>query len=201
MNNQIGIREFQHFVYCPRQWGLIQINQTWSENYFVTKANLIHEKVHTIGQTTSKAIKTLYSLPVYWDDYNIYGILDCMEIEEDIIRIIEYKPSQKKSPSKADILQLFIQRLCVRHIFSSKNIDCYFYYADTRKRYQIFFNEDEMWNFFLCVREQILDFKERGIIPSISDTQNCGGCSLKDICLPKTKASELNKRIKTSLKK
>lgn len=43
---QIPIRSIQHYMYCPHRWGLIEIGDVWAENAFVTKANLIHERVH-----------------------------------------------------------------------------------------------------------------------------------------------------------
>ena len=43
---QIAIRSIQHFMYCPHRWGLLEIDQAWAENVFVTKANLLHERVH-----------------------------------------------------------------------------------------------------------------------------------------------------------
>ena len=48
--NEISIRSIQHYLYCPHRWGLIEIDRAWAENYFVTKANLMHERVHTPAQ-------------------------------------------------------------------------------------------------------------------------------------------------------
>lgn len=199
----IGIREFQHYLYCPRQWGLIQINQSWAENYYVTKANLIHNKVHTTGETIKKSKQIIYSLPVYWDKYDIYGVLDCAEIEDNNFTIIEYKPKQNKEPSVADKLQLYIQKLCINHIFSDYSIESYFYYDNTKKRIKIdFTNEEEKyWNIFTETREQIIEYKLDGTIPIIAPNQNCNGCSLKDICFPKIKIININNRIKNSLRK
>lgn len=35
----------QHFVFCPRQWALIHIEQQWAENRLTMEGNILHEKV------------------------------------------------------------------------------------------------------------------------------------------------------------
>ena len=36
----------QHYMYCPRQWALIHIEQQWDENRW-------QRKIDTLGRTTS----------------------------------------------------------------------------------------------------------------------------------------------------
>ena len=43
---EITIRSIQHYLYCPHRWGLMEIDKAWAENVYVTKANLMHERVH-----------------------------------------------------------------------------------------------------------------------------------------------------------
>lgn len=43
---EISIRMIQHYLYCPHRWGLLEIDKAWAENVFVTKGNLMHERVH-----------------------------------------------------------------------------------------------------------------------------------------------------------
>ena len=35
----------QHFMFCPRQWALIHIEQQWTENRLTTEGNLLHTNV------------------------------------------------------------------------------------------------------------------------------------------------------------
>ena len=48
---EITIRSIQHYLYCPHRWGLLEIDKAWEENIFVTKANLMHKRVHDHFQT------------------------------------------------------------------------------------------------------------------------------------------------------
>ena len=36
----INIRDIQHYMYCPRRFALLEVNDDWAENAFVVKANL-----------------------------------------------------------------------------------------------------------------------------------------------------------------
>ena len=35
----------QHYVFCPRQWALIHIEQQWEENRLTAEGELLHQNV------------------------------------------------------------------------------------------------------------------------------------------------------------
>jgi CRISPR-associated exonuclease Cas4 len=43
----INIRTIQHYMYCPRRFGLLEIENAWAENVSVVLANIMHENVHS----------------------------------------------------------------------------------------------------------------------------------------------------------
>jgi len=45
-DNSVNIRSIQHYMYCPRRFALLELNDDWEENAFVIKANLQHQHVH-----------------------------------------------------------------------------------------------------------------------------------------------------------
>ena len=60
-NEEITIRSIQHYMYCPHRWGLLEIDKAWAENVFVTKANLMHERVHNPDRNyTARGRKGIY---------------------------------------------------------------------------------------------------------------------------------------------
>lgn len=71
------------------------------------------------------------------------------------------------------------------------NCDCdaVLYYADVKKSIPLPLRENfteydcELKELLLQIRRYISE----GIIPGIPQTQNCSGCSLKDLCLPPKK--------------
>lgn len=114
-DNVINIRSLQHFLYCPHRWGLIEIGKVWFENFYVTKANLVHKRAHDFNEFVSKNKKVFTSVSVYNDmpEYNLYGVLDCLEISDSGINIVEYKPSKPKNReyNYEDLMQVFAQKL------------------------------------------------------------------------------------------
>ena len=50
MDNQedyLQLSGIQHFMFCPRQWGLIHIENQWAENYLTITGEQLHERVHS----------------------------------------------------------------------------------------------------------------------------------------------------------
>lgn len=191
-DNVINIRSLQHFLYCPHRWGLIEIGKIWSENFYVTKANLVHKRAHDFNEFVSKGKKIFTDVSVYNDmpEYNIYGVLDCLEISDKSINIVEYKPTKPKSKeyNYEDLIQVFAQKLCVDYIFKS-NCEGYIYYADVKKRVKLPLAENfaEYDSDLKSIMGEMRDLMKVGKIPPIRKAQNCNGCSLKDLCIPKMK--------------
>lgn len=203
---EIAIRSIQHYMYCPHRWGLLEIGKVWAENVYVTKANLMHKRVHDSGQyRTVRNSKVYTSVSVYNDkeEYNLYGVTDCLELTADengvhidgqnekcVIQIVEYKPSMPKNKDyyEEDLMQVFAQKICVDFIFQC---DCEgrIYYADTKKK--ILLPLREKYKEYDCqLRHMLTEMRynlERGVIPPIRQGQKCSGCSMKDICMPSVK--------------
>lgn len=109
----INIRDIQHYMYCPRRFALLEVNDDWAENAFVVKANLLHENVHSGERNFENKRKIVRSdVSVYNDDpkYNIFGVVDCIEFVRDKcgdyidtldgtfrVEIAEYKPTRPKA--------------------------------------------------------------------------------------------------------
>lgn len=202
-NEEITIRSIQHYMYCPHRWGLLEIDKAWAENVFVTKANLMHERVHDPNRNyTVRGRKVFTSVPVYNDleEYNLYGVTDCLECKESKdgidafhdgkkykLCIVEYKPTKSKQQThrKDDLMQIFAQKICVDYVF---HCDCetVLYYADVKQRIPVDFTDsyrefDNELKDLLC--EMRTNLRE-GIIPPIRKGQQCSGCSMKDLCMP-----------------
>lgn len=204
---EISIRSIQHFLYCPHRWGLIEINRAWAENFFVTKANLMHERAHTKNQNYLSRGRRIYtSVPVYNDfpDYNLYGVTDCLEVKEDDsncdrnlerlkgrdICIVEYKPTKPRTGDyyEEDLMQVFAQKLCVDYVFSCE-CTAEIYYGDVKRRYLLPLKENysEYDEKIKSILKEMRENLACGQIPPIRKGQKCGGCSMKDLCMPSLK--------------
>ena len=188
----ITIRSIQHWLYCPHRWVLLEIDCAWAENYYVTKSNLMHERVHSDKCYRSSAKASYTAVSVYNDlpQYGIYGVTDCLEKAGDQYTVVEYKPTQPKNQlyRHEDLMQVFAQKLCVDYVFQCDSIGA-IYYADTRKRVRLPLREnyDEYDRELIGILREIREHIRTGTIPPVVKGQKCGGCSMKDICMPSRK--------------
>lgn len=203
---EITIRSIQHYMYCPHRWGLVEINRSWAENMYVTKANLMHERVHDPdSHYTSRGKKVFTSVPVYNDleEYDLYGVTDCLEFTEDgdgvaveglkgtyKVCVVEYKPTEARNGRHRpeDVMQVFAQKICVDHVFGC-DCETVIYYADVKKRREISFKESysEYDVELKRLLSEMRTYLKEGRVPPIRKGQKCSGCSMKDLCMPSLK--------------
>ncbi|MGN1113787.1 MAG: CRISPR-associated protein Cas4 [Oscillospiraceae bacterium] len=215
----INIRSIQHYMYCPRRFALLEINNDWAENYFVVKANLMHKNVHNGSHTFSDSKKTVVSsVSIYNDmpEYDLYGIADCIEFHKSkkgveipgleglyAVKIVEYKPKPPKTEPfhQSDAIQVFAQKICADYVFGCDS-ECFVYYSETKKRVYLPFDEefeyyDQMLRGYLENMRKIL---ESDSIPARIRGQKCSGCSLSDVCFPKVKKYNMKDTILKMIK-
>lgn len=188
----------QQYLYCPHRWGLIETDCSWAENVFVCKGNLAHENVDSGKSLSARSALVERSVRVYNDDWGLFGVIDCLELrcassgcfiekygKRFELTIVEYKVRSPKIGNfrPEDGMQLLAQKICADSIFKT---DCKtaFYYADTRKRVKAEFDEKD-YTFLRSTLAEMIALREASAIPPIRKGQYCGGCSLKDICMPK----------------
>lgn len=206
---EIAIRSIQHYMYCPHRWGLLEIDRAWAENVFVTRANFIHERVHDPERNyVFKGKKVFTSVPVYNDleQYNLYGVTDCLEMTKDnqgisiggsdekySVCIVEYKPTKPKDSDyyEEDLMQVFAQKICVDYVFGC-DCDAILYYADVKKRITLPLKENfgQYNQQLLQLLSEMRNNFDKGIIPPVRKGQKCSGCSMKDLCMPTMKQSK-----------
>lgn len=190
-------------MYCPHRWGLLEIDRAWAENVFVTKANLMHDRVHNPEQShVLRGRKVFTSVPVYNDrePYHLYGVTDCIELTRDEqgvsigeseekyqVCIVEYKPTKPKSGDfhEEDLIQVFAQKICVDYVFGC-DCDGVIYYGDVKRRIPLPLkvNYEQYDSLLRELLREMRNHLEQGKIPAIRKGQKCSGCSMKDLCMP-----------------
>jgi CRISPR-associated protein Cas4 len=209
-DDYIAINLIQHYTYCPRQWGFIALESQWRENAFVVKGDIVHKKVDDPFDNEKRGrLRVSRSLPVFSEELGLNGILDLVEFEENEkgvfikqlggkfnIKIVEYKSGKPNVPGQVnfhDALQLTAQILCVEEMFGGK-CEGYIFY-DTIKRRVKFSEFAEYKAKLIEIVNEMRKHMESGEIPKEIDKDKCGGCSMSDVCLPKLKFSDLEKRL------
>ena len=87
----INIRDIQHYMYCPRRFALLEVNDDWAENAFVVKANLLHENVHSGERNFENKHKIVRS------DVSNVTVIQQVEKQKDTTSKAESTDKKKKN--------------------------------------------------------------------------------------------------------
>lgn len=83
----------QHYVFCPRQWALMQLEQVWIDNSLTAEGSLLHKNVDNpfARETSASSVITLRGIRLDSSSLGFSGIADAVEIIP-----FENAPSSKK---------------------------------------------------------------------------------------------------------
>ncbi|GAA0314081.1 CRISPR-associated protein Cas4 [Psychrobacter aestuarii] len=201
------LSRLQHYLFCPRQFALIELECAWAENVFTAEGQVMHEKVNSGGHDTRGNIKTVRTLPLGHRALGLEGVADVVEYHTDdtgaqIPFPIEYKRGKPKS-HRADEVQLCAQALCLEDMHGCTVPRGALFYGKTRRRHLVDFDDTLRQLTLTAIQEcrHIIDSKQTP--PPTYSTSKCRNCSLKDICHPtifnKNAATWLAKKIKNSI--
>ena len=189
----------QHFMFCPRQWALIHIDQQWEENRLTTEGQLLHANVDNplYRQKNGETI-TLRSVSIASKKLGLYGVTDAVELRpindgQDGIQHklypdvwkpfpVEYKRGKPKH-SSIDEVQLAAQAMCLEEMYGINIEYGALYYGETKHRELIHINE-ELRSLTVECAEGMHRVFSSGVIPKASKGRHCRSCSLVDICMP-----------------
>lgn len=189
----------QHYMFCPRQWALIHIEQQWDDNRFTTEGNILHRNVdNPFYRQKNGDVITLRAVHVASKRLGLYGITDAIELlpvdeETNAIRHaryqgfwkpfpIEYKRGHSK-PNACDEVQLAAQVMALEEMYQIHIPFAALYYGEVKHREVITISNHLRQLTEKCANEMHCMFK-KGTIPPPNKQRHCKSCSLKDICMP-----------------
>lgn len=192
----------QHYMFCPRQWALIHIEQQWDENRLTIEGQLLHSIVDNpfYRQKNAHTI-TLRSVSIASKQLGLYGVTDAIELlpvvdGRNSIRHkkypgywhpfpIEYKRGKPKN-TPMDKVQLAAQVMCLEEMYNI-SIECgALYYAEIKHRETITIDRQLREQTTNCAAEMHRLFRT-GNIPKAETGKHCRNCSLVSICMPELK--------------
>lgn len=212
-DDMLMLSGIQHFMFCPRQWALIHIDQQWEENRLTTEGQLLHNNVDNPSYRQKNGeIITLRSVSIASKKLGLYGITDAVELHpvidgEDGVQHksypglwklfpVEYKRGTPKRTS-IDEVQLAAQAMCLEEMFGVIIESGALYYGETKHRELIHINQALRKLTVTCAEEMHRIFGS-GIIPNVDKGKHCRNCSLVDVCMPNM---ESRSQVSTYLKK
>lgn len=157
----------QHYMFCPRQWGLIHLSQVWEDNRLTMEGHLLHENVdNPFYRPKNGEVITLRSVHLASYELGLYGIADAIELlpsESSANSIthskypgfwhpfpIEYKRGHHKLDEK-DEVQLAAQAICLEEMYGIHIEYGAFFYGETRRREVIPINEHLSSTFWVII--------------------------------------------------
>ena len=188
----IPLSALQHWAYCPRQCGLIHLEQAFDDNLHTQRGQAVHALVDQPGMELRKGLRIERALPVWHDTLGLIGKADVVEFEPDGTPYpVEYKHGSRRKAADiaaCDDLQLAAQALCLEAMTGRSVRMGAIYYASSRRRREV--------NITPVLRDQVADTVRAirqmqataTLPPPTTDVRRCKGCSLCDRCQPEALA-------------
>lgn len=181
----LPLSALQHWLYCPRQCGLIHLEQVWAENKFTAEGQVLHKKAHE-GEDESKAgVRITRSMSVRSLVLGISGQCDIVEFHGDARVVpVEYKRGKPKS-HQADEVQLCAQAMCLEEMLGVTVSTGSLFYGEKKRRTAIQFDAPlrQLVSETAAVLHAMIDSRETPLAEY--NSRRCDACSLIDLCQPK----------------
>lgn len=189
----------QHFMYCPRQWALIHVEQQWDDNRLTTEGQLLHQNVDNPAYRQKNGnVITLRAVHIASRTLGLYGVTDAIELlpsdePKDAITHphypgfwkpypVEYKRGHPK-PDERDKVQLAAQVICLEEMYGIQIPEAALFYHETKHRETVTINS-HLRQLTRDLSEAMHKTFESGLTPKPETRRGCRNCSLKDICAP-----------------
>jgi len=182
---EVLISAIEHYSYCPRQCALIHVEQSYAENVYTARGNLVHTRVDSGIDSTAQGVRSKRDVPLWSERLQLRGKADLVEFHTAGPYPVEYKVGKRHVQSGTNHvdLQLCAQALCLEEMMGQPVTRGAIYYHSTRRRQEVVFDEhlrQQTVAVVEAIRRQILAQQ----LPSAPNDARCRNCSLWNICLP-----------------
>lgn len=177
------ISAIEHYSYCPRQCGLIHLEQIFDDNIFTLRGRRAHQRAHTALSRVENGVRVERALPLWSDRLGLHGVADAVEFHEDgTVYPVEYKLGARRQ-LRHDALQLCAQALCLEEMLGVQVTRGAIYSHDARRRREVVLDASLREETERVIAE-IRAMQRTGVLPPAVNDRRCPDCSLIDACLP-----------------
>lgn len=187
----------QHYLYCPRQWALIHVEQQWVENVHTILGNIMHQRTHDVTQTEKRGkLLITRGMQVASATLGVSGHCDVLEFHQEEKGVplhgwegtwcpfpVEYKKGEPKE-GNYDAAQLCAQGMCLEEMLCCEISKGALFYGERKRRTVVEFTK-ELRQEVVSTAKEMHQMYQRGHTPNRKKSKQCSACSLKEICLPK----------------
>ena len=187
----IPLSALQHWAYCPRQCGLIHLDQAFDDNVYTLRGQAVHRRVDQPGVETAKGVKVEHALPLWHDGLGLIGKADVVEFDKAGWPYpVEYKHGSRHKAADiavCDDLQLAAQAMCLEAMTGVAVPEGAIYYASSKRRRVVPVDaalRARVVAVIAEVRRMLITKSLPSPLSGAIATQRCKGCSLRERCLP-----------------
>lgn len=185
----ISLSALQHYSYCPRQCGLIHLEQAFEENVHTLRGRAVHARVDEPAVEEMAGVRIERSLGLRCERLGLVGKADVVEFLADGTPYpVEYKHGPRRVRAHDDI-QLAAQALCLEEMTGREVRRGAIYHATSRRRREVEITpalRHAVEEAVVAVRTMLTS----GVLPPPVNDDRCRECSLKDICQPAALAAK-----------
>ncbi len=182
-DDPVPLSALQHWVYCPRQCGLIHLEQAFEDNIHTARGQAVHRLVDAPGYEIKAGVKVERSLPLWSDRLGLIGKADLVEFHPDgTVFPVEFKHGRKRQKTHDDI-QLTAQAMCLEDMLGRPVPLGAIYHASSHRRREVAITS-ALRDLVIETAEAIRVMLRAGVLPPPVFDARCRECSLKDICQP-----------------
>ncbi len=183
----VPLAALQHWAYCPRQCGLIHLEQAFADNIHTARGQAVHHLVDTPGYEMKAGVKVERALPLWSDRLGLIGKADLVEFHPDgTVFPVEFKHGPKRQKIYDDI-QLAAQAMCLEDMLGHPVPRGAIYHASSHRRREVAITP-ALREKVIATAEAIRAMLAAGRLPPPVNDARCRECSLKEICQPEAMA-------------
>lgn len=183
MIDAIPISALQHWLYCPRQCGLIHLEQQFADNIHTARGQAVHRLVDTPGYEVRKGVRIERALPLWSDQLGLAGKADLVEFHPDgDVFPVEFKHGRKRG-RLADDLQLAAQAMCLEDMLGRPVHKGAIFHASSHRRREVVITP-MLRATVVETAAAIRTMLDSGVLPAPVFDARCRECSLREICQP-----------------
>lgn len=193
----LPISALQHLMFCPRQWGLIHLEQAWQENALTAQGRIMHQRVHEADTESRADFRITRGLRLHSYSLGLTGQADVVEFHLSDTGAelpgakgrwqpipVEYKRGKPKM-NRCDEVQLCAQVVCLEEMLKVSIPQAAFFYGKPKRRHQVTINP-ALRNETARLALELHALTQKGKTPQadLKNSKKCKSCSLLNICLP-----------------
>ena len=187
----IPLSALQHWQYCPRQCGLIHLEQVFDDNVHTLRGQAVHAKADQPGVETAKGVRLERALPLWHDALGLIGKSDVVEfLAGGVPYPVEYKHGSRNKAADiaaCDDIQLAAQALCLEAMTDKPVNEGALYYATSKRRRVVSITmqlKAEVAQTAEAIRQMLASGKLPPPLIGEQALRRCKACSLQERCQP-----------------